>query len=550
MPLNKNQATILFTLFILWITSHGATTPQTPPPTGAPGQKKIVETVDVTNIAIPVRVFKDGKPVMDLEKKDLLLMVNGHKTPINGFYTIKKMITQPNERPRLFVLMFNICDYRLAVEDAVDTFFHRIFRPNDHLIVITRNHFISEKTITNPIEEKFKIKKILQLERETVRKEILHLEQQVKSMVQKFKSRTERYQDYDPVTTMDFFNNYSALVQKFKGLYLNMDTENQLKLARYLAGRDMDKWVLNFYQVGRFVKPRLGSPLFETLKRGLADNSMTSESFVTSEVYEKIKEILEPGERLPIQDLVKEYVNSRTTFHTVLLAHGGNVASDIAGDLTFVPVISDSYQLMKELSAATGGYFIDVKDLESFYQRISAAQDIHYIITFAPTNAASAEEPKKEEIRVMVYRENSQNYNVHYDDGKRAGHFQKLIDKQTQNLPEIHIEKVKYQDRVLSFVVAHFSAPAAEDKTTGIVVKLPVRIQVFNRDSESLFDGVQMFELTQADIARVNGVPMVNLQVGFPLLPLGVYDVFIWIGDLKTGERDLAIHEVSILSHQ
>lgn len=514
-----------------------------------PKHKKIVENVDVTNIAIPVRVFHKGKPVMDLKKEDLRLIVNGKETPVNGFYTIKKMITQTGTKPRLFVLMFNISDYKLPVENILDTFFHKIFRPNDHLIVITRNFIVDEKIVVNPIAEKYKVTKILELEKEKVKHELRNYEQQMKSLLRKFNSRTQRYQHYDQVSTLDFLNNYAALVRQFKTLYLNMDGENQLKLARYLAGRDIEKWVLNFYQVGRFYKPRLGSTLFKTLANGVSTHNTDSDNFKTEEVYEQIREALEPEDKLPSQDLLKEFVKSRATFHTVLMEHQSSVLNEMAGDLTYVPVISDSYNLLKSLSSTTGGYFIDAKDLEVFYNRITAAQDIHYIITFSPPKQRPGN-LEKERIRVNITRKDGKKYKVSYDDGKRKKHFQKLIDKQLNNTPDIRIERVDYKGRQLAFVVADFSTAPPKKKTPYPVIKLPVRIQIFNRKAESLFNGVQMFEVSPKQIVRIKGVPKVNLSIVFPQLPLGSYDVFIWVGDPNTGERDLAIEEINVTSQQ
>jgi hypothetical protein len=87
--------------------------------------------------------------------------------------------------------------------------------------------------------------------------------------------------------------------------------------------------------------------------------------------------------------------------------------------------------------------------------------------------------------------------------------------------------------------------PSSDEARAGSErIKLPVRIQVFNQNSQSLFDGVQMFELTGADLQGKEA--KVRLKVDFPRLPPGDYNVFIWVGDLLTGKRDLAIKSITI----
>ncbi|MCP4149352.1 MAG: hypothetical protein GY757_16515 [bacterium] len=82
------------------------------------------------------------------------------------------------------------------------------------------------------------------------------------------------------------------------------------------------------------------------------------------------------------------------------------------------------------------------------------------------------------------------------------------------------------------------TAKRAVDSGSPDTLKLPVRLQVFNRSAESLFDGVKMFEV--ADTSK----GAVSLHIDFPKVPDGIYDVFIWVGDPLTGKKDLAVKEI------
>jgi hypothetical protein len=509
-----------------------------------PRHKKIVEEVEVVNVEVPVRVFYKGKPVTNLNKSDFQLFVNGTKTEIHGFYKSRKTIDPAaSAEPRLFVLMFNVCDYHLEMERALDRFFHLILRPHDRLMVITNHFFIDDTIILNPREEKEKLKKILQLEKGRAELKLKKLETELKSLIRSYKYRTERHDSFKKVNANDFINNYLQLVREFKSIYLNLATDKYIRLAQYLNAQKVERWVLGFYQIGWFYKPKYGSDFFKSILGEEQNAYELLDPFESLRIYDRIQEVLDANNSLPQDDLFKLFASTGATFHTLLLQHKENISNEFASDLTNVPVISDSYNLLKNLSIKTGGGISRPNDIDFFYQRILAAEDIHYVLTYVP-EASTQKKVEKKKIKVTV---NNKNYQVYYDDQKRGGYYQRILKKIRVKIPQIKIDTVTFKDQVLSFVVYDFKIPeanagamASDSPVSTVFVKLPVRIQVFNRKSESLFDGVQMFELTKTDAMKKR----VKLQITFPKIPPGVYDLFVWVGDLLTGKRAMTVKEI------
>ncbi|MCP4215209.1 MAG: hypothetical protein GY765_11155, partial [bacterium] len=111
-----------------------------------------IEEVNVVNVRIPVRVYRNKLPVSGLKKEDFAVFVNGKKTVINGFFEVKKKLGKPLGNteesrehappPRLFVLIFNVSDYHIKLEKHIDTVFRDIFRPGDRYMVMTNNYFL------------------------------------------------------------------------------------------------------------------------------------------------------------------------------------------------------------------------------------------------------------------------------------------------------------------------------------------------------------------------------------------------------------------------
>jgi hypothetical protein len=502
--------------------------------------KKIIEEIDVTHVEVPVRVFSGGKPVPGLKKSDFQLLVNGKETEIKGFYQSRKKIDPAaSAEPRLFVLMFNICDYQLEIEEVLDRFFHLVLRPHDRLILVTNHFFIDDTIILNPREEKEKLEKILQVEKSRTEQELKKLELELKSMVRAYKSRVTRYEEFKEVDTQDFINNYIHLVRQFRSLYLDLSTEKYIRLARYLNAQTVEKWVLTFYQIGWFYKPKFGSGLFKSIM-GVDENSpdpFSSIEFLRT--YDKVQEVFEAPDSLPEDDLFKLFAGTGAAFHTLPLEHVGNMSDEFAQDMNYVPVVADSYTLLKNLSRKTGGLVSPANEIDSFYQRLLSSEDLHYVLTYVP-----GKKEKQQKIKVIV---KNRDFQVYYDNQKRGGYYRRIIEKIRITIPQIKINQVTYENQVLSFIVSNFkiSTSSSDEARAGSErIKLPVRIQVFNQNSQSLFDGVQMFELTGADLQGKEA--KVRLKVDFPRLPPGDYNVFIWVGDLLTGKRDLAIKSITI----
>lgn len=497
-------------------------------PGNARAQEKIVEKIEVTNVEVPVRVFFKGKPVSGLSKSDFTLFVNGKKRDIHGFYEFKKRAAAPEtpslqeEGPpsRLFLLIFNLCDYNLDTANILDIFFNEIFRANDRLMIITNRFFFDDRKISDPAKEKEKLEKVLQLEMQTTRGQLNALKRRMQSILRSFKARL-KYERFIDLARDDFIRDYRQLVWQFKSLYLTIDDTKYLQLAQYLKTQKAEKWVLSFYQIGRFFKPKLNSDFRKLL---LGNNFLKS-----GQRYQELQEVLQVEETLLDEDLSKVFADTGAAFHTILMEDRASMQNDLAADLSYKPIISGSYNLLKKIAKKTGGTFMNSDRIEEFYGKITAGDDICYMLTYVPHKG---EKGKKKKLKVTV---KNKKYVVYYDDGKRGSYFRKMMKKKPTEIPQIRIDHVVFDGRFLTFVVSDFKIAEQEP-----VTKLPVRLQVFNRRSERLYDGVETFTIKDLKTNKV------KLQVVFPKVPAGLYDVLIWVGDPLTGKNDLLVKEINI----
>jgi hypothetical protein len=299
-----------------------------------------------------------------------------------------------------------------------------------------------------------------------------------------------------------------------------MKDSRYLQLAQYLKAQKAEKWVLSFYQIGQFFKPKWNSEFRKLL---LGDDFMRA-----SKRYHELQEALKVEEPILDDDLSKVFADTGASFHTILMEDRESMRNDLSADLSYRPIVSASYLLLEKIAKKTGGTFMHSDDLEKFYREITADHDIIYMLTYVPKKK---EIGKKKKIKVLV---KNKKYRLYYDDGKRGSYFRRMMKKKQHEIPQIRIEQVNFNGNFITFVVSGFKIDEQEPTT-----ELAVRLQVFNRRSENIYDGVDTFTIKDLPINKV------KLQVELPRVPAGRYDVFIWVADPLTGKNDMAVKELN-----
>jgi len=101
--------------------------------------------VTVTNIAVPVRVYRDGRFVEGLKPSDFELYEGGRVQRLQGFYFIKAGVVEggdafgpgPPESSRTIALLFQVQEYHPKFLDLIGDLFRTVLRPGDTLSLQT-----------------------------------------------------------------------------------------------------------------------------------------------------------------------------------------------------------------------------------------------------------------------------------------------------------------------------------------------------------------------------------------------------------------------------
>lgn len=532
-------------------------------PLHAQEHKKIVEKVVVENIEIPVRVFHNRQQVEGLKKEDFQLYVNGKKKEINGFYEVRKKLpdnSSPGSRltnspsppragqnipPRLFVLIFNLSTYTQDLTRRMDTLFDRIIRSNDRIMVITNNFFITEWQVVNKEKARSKISGVLDKEVHKLKDEMILFENELKSIASVLKSRL---QDSDGVVVQtptpilyDFFINYQFILEDIKDKYLSIPLDQYIKIAKYLKSQEIEKWVINFYQLGRLpMLDNLGE-INRIISRFGVDGPGSNPEGVTGETSQEIRQVIQElyynfilnvkvVDDLFVNDIGKAFLNSGATFHTQLL---WPLARPFSNDFKYETIATESENILRRLSNITGGSVLSSNFTEKFIKEITTKEDIVYVLTYAPT---IGKKRKKTKLAVTI---KNKNYRVVYDDQRRKKSFKDMMARLTQNYEDIEIESLSCNNDLMTFKLKNIQVVQYEGEKFWAV---QARIKVLDKRSRIITGIDRVFKgLKDEDQGTI--------QVKLPSLTQGRYYIVLEVKDLFSLKSVTAGDAISIIKN-
>jgi len=487
-------------------------------------QEPILEKVEVVNIQVPVRVFDKGAPVRGLSKEDFKLLVNGKEMEIREAVEITQKLTRDkpgpgarvNLKPRLFLLLFNISDYRIDMKKAVKPFFENILLPGDRLMLVSNSIALGERMVLDPVVDRQRVEHIIDIEIAKNRSKFARLDMSIDTLYQEYLDLLKANSgEAASIARQYFIDNYTLLLKEFKNDFMMLDDRQYIELAQYLEKQDMQKWVLNFYQIGYFprVKP------FSSL-----DSSLSQSIYYFDQI---MKAGVAPDE-IAEKDISKFFLNTGASFHTILMGSRNRILSN--SNFSYDPIAISSESLLRRLTELTGSKIFRSNKTEKFFKEVSSREDVFYELFYAPDKPGGREKNKIE------VKTNNGDYEVVYDDGDRGASFQNLVEKVEKGMPQINLGVIQFKDGILNFPVQNYKMDLVEQVNCG---KIRVRISIFD-EKESRFILDRKKE-TEAKGESLDFKIALNQKV-----KPGNYKVFVEVTDLLTKKNDVGVTEIRI----
>lgn len=493
---------------------------QDPPP--------LREKVDVVNVEVPVRVFKDGLPVGGLKKSDFRIFEDDAPQAINGFHERRKrmgiqritLAAEPGEpeTPRYFVLCFRISDYNDALRGGVDRFFSAILREQDRLLA-----FVNERTLllepgVGQSRRREILERALREEAARARQGMDAFFQRIRADVDMGRLRTMIEGDMRSFTVpqvIGFLQAYLNAWQEFKAEYLAPDVDTFYNFARHLRRIHGEKWVLSFYQVETF--PRIGSAVRQQIAELVGQLTTSGGAALhfarmIGRTLDEIDRDMNAAPGFPAEAIAKMLVGVDTTYHC-FISHAPR--EGVSKDMELRRVASDLEASLRLIAETSGGRAIVSGDIGSALHEIEEQEDVCYVLTYAPGNRERAGK-----VRVELADPDCV---LRYDDRVRSDYIAAYLEEKRAEDPVLRLEKISFSGSRLRLEVSSFRMAPSGGKGAG---RLRVTVSVLDDRDRKLYERGR--ELAARE-------ERVSLSVDFPNLKPGKRFFLVEVQDLLSG---------------
>ncbi|MCP4214540.1 MAG: hypothetical protein GY765_07780 [bacterium] len=487
--------------------------------------ERIVEEVNVVNAVTTVRVYKDGTPVAGLKKDDFKLFLEGKQIPINGFFEeIKQIngsrtegaIVRPTgkPKPRLFVLVFNVGQFNKELLATIDSLYDDVLRPGDYVMLFSNNFSLNTRLIKNTDLEKKKLKALLKIDALSLSRELQLAGEQISANYDDLMTILE-FSDNEGIKghVKSFCTRYMHIFRDFKARYANVAQGQSKKLADYLKRVDMDKWVINIYQLDVF--PQI-KPLFNRMFRYLA-----SQYPLLRMEFNTMSSALKTADVGAARKMAKYFIDTGATFHTLML---GSQSKTHTGAFASEAIATEAETGMKEIAESTGGLTLHSGSAKAFAQRISEHKDVSYILSYIPTT-------KKKKVKIKILT-SEKNHRIVYNN--KIKHVAPLSKIKTASIKsQVTIKDISFQKKILSIMVSGVKMGLVDNRKMG---KILLAIKIMDRTGE-VSNVRKAFNCKQGTL---------NLRLKPPHLDKGKYMVFVEISDVLTGKNDIRTEDIEV----
>lgn len=491
------------------------------------GQDKPQESVTVTAVEIPVRVFDGNGFVPGLTKDDFEVYENGIRQDISGFEAVSRSIlpssvTLPEPIPKLprrrnFVLIFNVSDYTDQIGDAIDFFFKDIFHPGDRLIVALAGKAYQINPEDAGENAVAKIKGLLIDSKKRSHNILINtfetLERKTESLLLALQGNGAG-SEYDtgegdrPESVRRFLDDY----KRIWGSYRAQNLDTGLDFYKYVADRmqrlDGDKWAICFQQRALFPKLRSQTRLTEELDRlGFNDSADTRSRLVKSQL-DTLEQSFDVNNEFPGEKIRELFTTANVTFHVLLMKPVG-LQAGLNDELMESGDVGAEYEdTLRRISRVTGGLTIFSNKVIDTLKEASTKLDQYYLLVYQPKKGLTSPENK---IEVRVRKEHVEVIS--------------LKERTPVKAEGITIFDFEAGPKSIAFRLKNYARAPLEWKERG---RAAIKVTIFDDQSAKVF-----FKETTLDLVAET----IRLSLDLNAPPPGSYFVVIEAYDVVSGDK-------------
>jgi len=488
-------------------------------------QDKLKQEVTVTAVEVPVRILRGGQIIKDLKKEDFEIFENGLKQSISAFEIVSRRIAGSvdlgqipvleRQKPRLFLLIFDIFDYNEAIAAAIDYFFKTIYRGSDELFILTEDRLLNIERSKNADDIKTNLQEALKnykmISIRNYFRTYLELSEECDRLIDKISTYTGAITSSSWADISFFYEHYERIWNAYRDRYLMPDMSFYQALLKKIKAAKAEKWALCFQQRELFPKLKRQGRLEDIINTTINRNSVDPQDQVHAQMIRnsqnRLQESFEISNKFPSERMKNLFLEAGVTFHLILMKSPKTLLSP---DLELQEVAQNYEECFREISRSTGGYLtFSNKALEAL-KEASEKEDYHYLLVYQPKGPI---ESRGKNIEVKVRPEGAKVYSL----------------KQYTRLegPVVTISDVSAARKTMRFTLKNYAMMNSDKGERGVA---EVHITLFNDQSNIAFSEGKVLELVSSES---------HINLNFSQLKPGFYFLIIDVLDKITNEKDV-----------
>jgi len=487
-------------------------------------QDRTKQEVSVTAVEVPVRVLAKGETVRNLTKDDFEVYENGILQTVTACEIVSRRISLDRtvdaealkipQKPRLFILIFNVFDYNQSVGEGIDYFFQTVFRPKDQLIIVTEDRVLNLEKDDNParIAERLKdtLKNYKSFSTMSTTKAYMELGLEGEKVLRYLQGDLKEAPGSWEFFLNQFFDYYLRVWNEYKNRFFTFDIGLYQSLIQRIEKRPEEKWAFCFEQRDMFPTLKKEGELESELRKLMDSRTEPQDQAKIRLIQNKQRELQRsqditenfPGERL--KDL---FMSAEITFHLITLKSTRVLFSR---DFELREVSQNYEDCFRQISLSTGGYSTFNNKILEALKEASAKEDYHYLVVYSPKDPSAGKERK---IEVKVKKE-----------GADVISLKQYIAKAQ---PMITIADFQSGSQRIKFSLKNYSQISTEGKLHGTA---DVRIIIFDEKSTQVFSEGKTLDLIKNET---------TISLNFNQLKSGSYFIIIDAYDRLTSGKDV-----------
>lgn len=347
------------------------------------------EGVTVTNVAVPVRVFHEGRFVEGLKASDFEIYEGGRPQKIVGFYPVMggalegrdAVGANPPDLSRHLYILFQAQDYHSKFAELAAYVFQEVFRPGDTLTIQTPiRTYVLARRATNIKSREVLIEELIRLIREDIvagssdyQNQLVEIKRLVGSIARVYPMMDPGRDSQSRITEeLDYLlPSYREAIERMEASRV-MDSRRFLRFASQVRDIKGRKSVFLVYQ--REFRPELQQSVV---------NRLMSDYQAFPDLLADLLEVFQIQRRevqFDIEPVLQAFSDAQVDFHFIYM----HKEVEYVPGIDMREISQEYFRAFSRLAETTGGTTNTSQNPAVGFQKVAAESDNYYLLYFEP----------------------------------------------------------------------------------------------------------------------------------------------------------------------